>query len=149
MKRVLFVCHGNICRSPMAEYVMRHLIRERGLEGEISCDSAAATRDALGMTPHPGTRRVLARHHIDCGNHRARLIRKADLDHYDIICGMDQENLADMRWFFGADPNHKVHLLLDWTDRPRDVADPWYTDDYDTTFADIWEGVNALLDALT
>ena len=148
MQRVLFVCHGNICRSPMAEYVMRHLIRERGLTGRVSCDSAAATTDALGMGVHPGTRRVLARHHIHCGDHRARLLTQGDLERYDIICGMDQENLYDMRRILGPRATHKVHLLLDWTDHPRDVADPWYTDDYDATFKDVWEGVSALLDAL-
>ena len=148
MQRVLFVCHGNICRSPMAEYVMRHLIRERGLTAELSCDSAAATTDALGMGVHPGTRRVLARHHIHCGDHRARLLTQGDLERYDIICGMDQENLYDMRRILGPRATHKAHLLLDWTDHPRDVADPWYTDDYDATFKDVWEGVSALLDAL-
>lgn len=127
---------------------MRHLIRERGLTAELSCDSAAATTDALGMGVHPGTRRVLARHHIHCGDHRARLLTQGDLERYDIICGMDQENLYDMRRILGPRATHKVHLLLDWTDHPRDVADPWYTDDYDATFKDVWEGVSALLDAL-
>ena len=149
MVRILFVCHGNICRSPMAEYVMRHLVRERGLESSIACDSAAATRDALGMRPHPGTREVLARHGIPCGGHRARLLVRSDASRYDLIVGMDQENLYDMRAILGPDHRHKVRLLLDWTDHPRDVADPWYTDDYDTTFADVWEGCNALLDALS
>ena len=148
MQCILFVCHGNICRSTMAEYIMRHLIRERGLEHRISADSAAATRDALGMTPHPGTRDVLARHGIACGNHRARKLTRADYERYDLIVGMDSENLRDIRRILRSDPQHKVHLLLDWTDHPREVADPWYTDDYDTTFADVWTGCSYLLDAL-
>ena len=148
MKRILFICHGNICRSTMAEYVMRHLIRQRGLEDRLVADSAAATRDALGMTPHPGTRDVLSRKGIACGNHRARKLTRADYNRYDLIIGMDSENMRDIRRILRTDPQGKVHLLLDWTDHPRDIADPWYTDDYDTTFADVWAGCTALLRSL-
>lgn len=147
MTRVLFVCHGNICRSTMAEYVMRHLVRERGLEGQVVADSAAATRDALGMTVHWGTRRALERHGIPCGSHRSRMLTRGDYDRYDYIVGMDQENLRDMRRILRSDPQGKVHLLLDWSDHPRDVADPWYTDDFETTFADVMAGCRSLLDA--
>ena len=146
MHRVLFVCHGNICRSTMAEYVMRHLVRERGIEAEFQIDSAAATRDAVGMGVHRGTREVLKRHGVACGNHRARTMTRADYDRYDLIIGMDQENLYDMRRILRTDPQHKIHLLLDWTNAPRDVADPWYTGDFDTTFADVMTGCVALLD---
>lgn len=149
MLRLLFVCHGNICRSPMAEYVTRHLVRERGLEGQVVADSAAATYDAIGLGVHWGTREALRRHHIPCGNHVARLLTRSDLAAYDYVVGMDAENLHDMRRILGPDPAHKVRLLLDWTARPRDVADPWYTGDFETTFQDVYEGCEALLDALT
>ena len=148
MKRVLFVCHGNICRSTMAEYVMRHLVRERGLEAKVQADSAAATRDALGWPVHRGTQEVLSRHRIACGNHHSRLLTRADYDRYDLIVGMDTENLYDMRRILRRDPAGKIHLLLDWTDRPRDVADPWYTRDFETTYKDVLSGCKALLDQI-
>ena len=162
--RILMVCHGNICRSTMAEYVMRHLVEQRGLSEEVLVDSAATSREALGCLPHGGTRRVLARHGIPCGSHRSRQMTKGDYARYDLICGMDQENLAGMYrilagetghgWSWApvsaafarrADPAGKVHLLLDWTARPRDIADPWYTDDFDATYRDVVAGCEALL----
>lgn len=148
MQRILFVCHGNICRSTMAEYVMRHLVHQAGLEDAIAADSAAATRDALGWGVHPKTQRVLRMHNIACGNHRATLMKRGDYATYDLIVGMDEENRRDMLRILRGDPQHKVHLLLDWTQEPRDVADPWYTDDYDTTFADVYTGCVALLAAI-
>lgn len=147
--RILFVCHGNICRSTMAEYVMRHLVREARLEDKVYADSAAATRDALGWGVHWGTSEVLARHGIACGGHRSRALTRADYKTYDLIVGMDEENRRDIMRILGSDPAGKVHLLLDWTDQPREVADPWYTDDFDTTFADVWMGCKALLRAVT
>lgn len=165
MTRILFVCHGNICRSTMAEYVMRHLVRERGLEGSVTCDSAATSTEELGNPVHPGTQRVLARHGVPCGNHRARQMRRDDYDAYDLIIGMDGNNYDNMvrlllgrtgwsRWhldeedYVAADPDGKLHLLLDWSSRPRDIADPWYTHDFDTAYADVLEGCETLLDAL-
>lgn len=147
--RILFVCHGNICRSTMAEYVMRHLVREARLEDKVYADSAAATRDALGWGVHWGTSEVLARHGIACGGHRSRALTHADYKTYDLIVGMDEENRRDIMRILGADPAGKVHLLLDWTDQPREVADPWYTDDFDATFADVWMGCKALLRTVT
>lgn len=147
--RILFMCHGNICRSTMAEYVMRHLVREAKLEDVVRADSAAATRDALGWGVHRGTSEVLARHGIACGGHRSRPLTRADYDAYDLIVGMDEENRHDMMRILGTDPAGKVHLLLDWTNQPREVADPWYTDDFDTTFDDVWLGCNELLKAIT
>lgn len=162
--RILMVCHGNICRSTMAEYVMRHLVSERGLSSRILVDSAAATRDAEGWPVHRSTQEVLHRHGIPCGDHHAWQMSQADYDLYDLICGMDEENLADiyhildgrMRrgWHWkpmtdadiaNADPAGKVHLLLDWSTHPRAIADPWYTDDYDTTYRDVLEGCESLL----
>lgn len=167
MTRILFVCLGNICRSTMAEYVMRHLVRERGLEEFVSCDSAGTSTEEMGNPVHPGTRRVLARHGIPCGNHHARQMTKADYDAYDLLIGMDGDNLSSMyrlllghsgwgwgHWYLDAediaraDPEGKVRLLLDWSEQPRDIADPWYTHDFDTTYRDVLEGCEALLDAL-
>ena len=165
MVKILFVCLGNICRSTMAEYVMRHLVSERGLDGMIVCDSAGTSTEEMGNPVHPGTQRVLARHGIYCGNHHARQMTRADYDAYDLLVGMDEDNRYDMaRLLLGyrgwgyrrldasdyrkADPDGKLHLLLDWSGRPRDIADPWYTHDFDTTFADVMEGCETLLDAL-
>ncbi len=163
--RILFVCLGNICRSTMAEYVMRHLVAERGLEGSIQADSAGTSTEEQGNPVHPGTQRVLARHGIRCGNHRARQMTRADYDAYDLLIGMDEGNLDGMYrillgkspWGWGgldrsdrakADPQGKVRLLLDWSDRPRAIADPWYTHDFNTTYNDVREGCETLLDAL-
>ena len=165
--RILMVCHGNICRSTMAEYVMRHLVERRGLQAQVKVDSAATSREALGQGVHRGTRRKLRAEGIACGDHRARQMTAADYARYDLIVGMDEENLAGMyRLLAGetgpgywwepaddalvrrADPQGKVHLLLDWTARPRAIADPWYTGDFDRTYRDVLEGCEALLAAL-
>ena len=143
--RILMVCLGNICRSPMAEYVLRHLVREAGQEGKIQVDSAATSRYQIGDTPHHGTRRVLAEHGIPCGNHRARQLTRADYERYDLIIGMDDENIRDILRIVGRDRQHKVRTLLGGTAHPRAIADPWYTGDFETTYADVREGCEALL----
>lgn len=143
--RILMVCLGNICRSPMAEYVMRHLVARADAADWIKVDSAATSRYQIGELPHRGTRQVLAAHGVPCGKHRARQITRTDYDQYDLIIGMDRENRADILHILRADPQHKVRLLLDWSDRPRDIADPWYTGDFQTTYADVYEGCSALL----
>ena len=127
---------------------MRHLVREAGLEQQIIADSAAATRDALGWGVHRKTQAVLKKHGIPCGGHRATLLTPADYQKYDLIVGMDHENRYDIMHILRKDPQRKVHLLLDWTDHPRQIEDPWYTDDYDTTFSDVLLGCKALLAAL-
>ncbi len=139
------VCLGNICRSPMAEYVLRNLAREAGTASDVQVDSAATSRYQIGDTPHRGTRRVLAAHGIPCGEHRSRQMTRADYDHYDLIIGMDDENRSDILRIVGHDRNHKVRTLLDWTDHPRAIADPWYTGDFETTYADVRESCEALL----
>lgn len=167
MKRLLMVCHGNICRSTMAEFVMQDLIARRGLQDRLAVDSAATSREEIGNPPHRGTRQVLRKHGVPCGDHRARQMTRDDYERYDLICGMDQENLAGMYrilagetgygWSWEpvsaafarkADPQGKVHLLLDWSARPRDIADPWYTHDFEATYRDVCEGCESLLDAL-
>lgn len=144
--RILMVCLGNICRSPMAEYVMRHLVSLHGMGAEVLVDSAATSRYQIGDTPHPGTMRVLAAHSIPCGRHRARQMTRRDYDRYDLILGMDEENRSDILRIVGRDRNNKVRLLLDWSDRPRAIADPWYTGDFETTYDDVMEGCTTLLD---
>lgn len=146
--RILFVCHGNICRSTMAEYVMRYLVQQAGLSSKIHADSAAATRDAIGWGVHPKTQAVLAKHGIPCGGHRSRLMTRADYASYDLIIGMDRENRRDIMHILRSDPKRKVHSLLDWTVHPREIDDPWYTNDYDTTYEDVRRGCEALLAAL-
>ena len=143
--RVLMVCLGNICRSPMAEYVLRHLAARAGVGDRLVVDSAATSRYQIVETPHVGTRRILAAHGIPCGNHRARQMTRADYDRYDLILGMDGENRYDILRIVRRDPQHKVRLLLDWSERPRDIADPWYTGDFETTYADVLEGCESLL----
>ncbi len=145
MIKLLFVCHGNICRSPMAEYVMKELVREAGRETEFDIASAAATAEEIGNPVYPPARQELARHGIDCSGKRARLLRREDYDRYDLLIGMDRENLRDMRRICGGDPEGKLCLLLDFTDRPGSVADPWYTGDFQATWRDVEAGCRGLL----
>ncbi|MBE6332508.1 MAG: low molecular weight phosphotyrosine protein phosphatase [Bacteroidales bacterium] len=143
--RILFVCHGNICRSPMAEFVMKKLVADAGREDEFEIASAATSTEEIGNPVYPPARRKLAEHGISCAGKTARQLRRGDYEHYDLLIGMDRYNLANMRRMCGGDPDGKIHLLLDYTDHPRDVADPWYTDDFDATWRDCVEGCSALL----
>lgn len=148
MTKILFVCHGNICRSPMAEFVLKDLVAKAGREGEFFIASAAATREEIGNPVYPPARRKLAEHGIDCAGKRAELLTRRDYDRFDRIIGMDRENLYDMKRICGGDPEGKICLLLDYTDRPGDVADPWYTGDFDAAWRDVLEGCQGLLAAL-
>lgn len=148
MIRILFVCHGNICRSPMAESVCAYLVSKRSLQGRIEVSSAAAREDELGSPPHRGTREKLAREGIPLVPHRARLLTREDGERFDYIIGMDSHNLRDMKRILGEAPGAKLCLLLDFTSSPRPIADPWYSGNFDETFDDILLGCNALLDAL-
>lgn len=149
MTKVLFVCHGNICRSPMAEYRLRALVREAGLQARITAASAATSAEELGNPVYPPARRKLAEHGIACAGHAARQLQRADYDRYDLLVAMDEENLAGMRRICGGDPAGKMRLLLSYTDTPRAVADPWYTGDFEAAWQDIDRGCRALLAALT
>ena len=149
MIKVLFVCHGNICRSPMAEFVMKDMAEKAGLDGEILVASAATSDEELGNPVYPPAQRKLAEHGLSCAGKTARRLRYADYDEYDLLIGMDQENIYDMRRLFRGDPEGKVHLLMKYTDRPGDVADPWYTRDFEATWRDVEEGCRGLLKALT
>ena len=142
MTKILFVCHGNICRSPMAEFVMKDLVKKAGREGEFSIASAAVSREELGNPVYPPARRELQKHGIRCDGHAAHQITRAELDSYDHIYYMDSSNARYLRRLFGADAD-KCRPLL-----PRDVADPWYSGDFTQTWNDVVEGCTAILEEL-
>ena len=148
MIRVLFICHGNICRSPMAEYVLKSLVAARGASDLFEISSAATSTEEIGNPVYPPARRELVSHGISCDNHHARQMSDSDYDYYDYIIAMDRYNLRNMVRFIGDDPQGKVSLLMDWTDNPHDVADPWYTGDFRLTWNDILQGCNAFLDKI-
>ena len=148
MKRILFVCHGNICRSPMADFVMKDLVKKAGLEGQFHIESAATSTEEIGNPVYPPARRKLAEHSIDCAGKTARQLKNSDYDQYDLLIGMDRANLRNMHRICGSDFAGKLHLLMDYTDRPGDVADPWYTDDFETTWRDVLAGCQGLLEQL-
>ena len=145
MKRILFVCHGNICRSPMAEFVMKDLVSKAGLEDEFYIESAATSTEELGNSVYPPARRKLAEHGISCSGKTARQVRKRDYAEFDLLIGMDEWNIRNMHRMLGGDPEGKICKLLDFTSRPGDVADPWYTDNFEATWRDCLEGCNAIL----
>ena len=152
MIRVLFVCHGNICRSPMAQYVFQHMVHTQGLDDLFEIDSAATSYEEIGNPVHYGTRNKLHACGIPVGNHRARRMEKKDYEHFDYLIGMEQRNLSNMYRILGVKPEeeertfHKVWRLLDFGKRPRDIADPWYTGNFDVTYDDIVEGCEAFLE---
>lgn len=144
--KILFVCHGNICRSPMAEFVMRDMIKKCGLDGKIVTASAATSTEEIGNPVHSGTRRKLREHGISTDGKYAVQLTKSDYDKYDYLIGMDSANIRNMKRITGGD--EKIVRLLDLTDEPRDVADPWYTGDFDTTYNDVVKGCKVLLEKL-
>ena len=148
MTKILFVCHGNICRSPMAEFVMKDLVKKAGLEGQFQIASAATSTEEIGNPVYPPARRKLAEHGISCAGKTARQLTKADYAQYDLLIGMDRANIRNMNRICGGDPDGKIKLLLSYTDRPGDVADPWYTDDFDATWQDVMEGCQGLLKSI-
>lgn len=149
MVKILFVCHGNICRSPMAEFVMKDLVKKAGREAEFEIASAATSTEEIGNPVYPPARRELAAHGIGCAGHAARQLRRADYDHYDLLIGMDGANVRNMRRMCGGDPGGKIHLLLDFAGRPgQEVADPWYTGDFTATWRDVEAGCRGLLEQL-
>ena len=148
MMKILFVCHGNICRSPMAEFVMKDLVRKTGLASQFYIESAATSREEIGNPVYPPAQRKLAEHEISCDGHAARQLTNADYEKYDLLIGMDSANLRNMQRIYSGDPDGKLHLLMDYTDRPGDVADPWYTGDFEATWQDVLEGCQGLLHEL-
>ena len=149
MHRILFVCHGNICRSPMAEFVMKDLVAKAGRADEFHIESAATSSEELGNPVHPGTRKRLAEEGISCAGKTARQLRRDDYDQLDLIIGADAANLRNMQRLFGGDPADKLHLLLDYANRPgQSIADPWYTGNFDETYDDVLAGCQGLLAAM-
>ena len=145
MIKVLFICHGNICRSPMAEFVFRDMVTKRGLGNSFYVASAATSMEEIGNPVHRGTREKLRRHGISTAGKYAVQMKKSDYDKYDYIIGRERWNVVNMMKILREDPEGKVSRLLDFSGRPRDIADPWYTGDFDITYDDIVEGCQALL----
>lgn len=144
--KILFICHGNICRSTMAEFVLKDMVRKKGLNWEI--ESAATSTEEIGNDTHYGTKAKLTEKGISFTPRRARQMTKADYEHFDLLIGMDRYNMINMRRFYQNDPQDKLRLLLDFTARGGDIADPWYTGNFDATYNDIEEGCNALIEKL-
>ena len=145
MKRILFICHGNICRSPMAEFVMKDLVKKAGLETHFHIESAATSTEEIGNSVYPPARRKLAEHGISCAGKTARQLRRDDYARWDYLVGMDEANRRNITRMCGGDPDGKISLLLDHTPNPREVADPWYTGNFERTWLDVSEGCAALL----
>ena len=152
MTRIMFVCHGNICRSPSAEFIMKKLIAEKGLSSQFEiCSSATSTEEiwgGIGNPVYPPMKRELESHGIDCSGKRAVQLQKGDYDKYDYFSGMDSANIRNMHRILGGDPNGKISKLMDFTKKGGDVADPWYSERFDIAFRDILEGCTALLEKL-
>ena len=145
MTRILFICQGNICRSPMAEFVMKKLAEQAGVGNEYKIESAATSTEEIGNPVYPPARRKLQEHGIACDGKTARQVSQADYDKFDLIIGMDEENMYNLHRLFHGDPEGKLSLLMDYTARPGSVADPWYTRDFEATWQDVLEGCTGLL----
>ncbi|MBR1404315.1 MAG: low molecular weight phosphotyrosine protein phosphatase [Treponema sp.] len=148
MHKILFICHGNICRSPMAEMVMKHLVKKAGRESEFYIDSAATDYDEIGNGMHRGTRQILTQNGIPFTDHRARLVTPDDYNDFDLLIIMDEENERHLKRRVGEDSEGKIHYLLEYANIYRDVADPWYTGNFEETWHDVLLGCRSLLDHL-
>lgn len=148
MKKILFVCHGNICRSTMAEMVFKYLVKNAGLEKDFFIDSAATSTEEIGNGVHYGTKAKLREQGIPCENHRARQITTKDYETFDLLIGMDEENITNMERKWHNDPDGKIKTLLSFAGSSRAIADPWYTGNFDETFDDVMEGCKALLEEI-
>lgn len=152
MIRIMFVCHGNICRSPMAEFIFKALAQREGMADSFTVASSATSTEEIyggvGNPVYPPANTELARHGIDCGDKRAVRLESGDYDKYDLFIGMDSANIRNMTRMLNGDPQHKIHKLMDYTDRGGDVADPWYSGDFTAAYRDISDGCRALLNKL-
>lgn len=149
MHKILFVCHGNICRSPMAEWVMKTMVKDAKVEHLFEIDSAATSREEIGNPIYPPAQRCLYAHGIRGAHHEARQVTAADYDHYDHIILMDHNNLRNIRRIIPSDPEGKIRLLMSLVGKDRDVADPWYTGDFEATYSDVLEGCRKLLEMIS
>lgn len=152
MTKIMFVCHGNICRSPMAEFIFKDMIRKQGLDQDFVVRSCATSTEEIwgdvGNPVYPPAQKELKKHGISCEGKRAVQLKKSDYDKYDLFIAMDSMNLRNIGRIFGNDPQNKVHKMMDYTDRKGDVADPWYTGRFDVTYTDILDGCKGLLESL-
>lgn len=153
MVRIMFVCHGNICRSPMAEFIFKRMLKEIGREADAFVSSSATSTEEISYNGHgnpvyPPAREELARHGILCDGKRAVQLQRSDYENYDLFVGMDSANIRNMQRILGGDPERKIRKLMDYTDRKGDVADPWYSDRFDIAYRDIYDGCKGLLDAV-
>ena len=149
MVKILFVCLGNICRSPMAEYIMKDLVKKAGLDNRFVIASAATSREEIGNPVYPPARRKLAEHGIGCDGHAARQMVSSDYERFDLLIGMDHANIRNMQRICGGDTEGKIHLLMEYAGKPgKEVSDPWYTDDFETAWKDILAGCQGLFRSL-
>ena len=152
MMRIMFVCHGNICRSPMAEFVLKKMVSERGMADQFVIASSATSTEEIwggvGNPVYPPAKAELAKHGISCQGKHAVQLTRADYDKYDLFIGMDSANIRNMHRMLGGDPQNKIRKLMDYTDRGGDVADPWYTRRFDVTYADVLAGCEGLLNKI-
>lgn len=144
----MFVCHGNICRSPMAEFIFKDMLLQKGISGDFAVASCATSTEELGNPVYPPARAELAKHGLTCDGKHAVHLQKSDYDKYDLFVCMDSNNMRNMLSIFGSDPEGKMHKLMDYTDRGGDVADPWYSYRFDIAYKDIYDGCEALLKTL-
>ncbi len=153
MKKIMFVCHGNICRSPMAEFIFRDMVKRKHLEDKFSVSSCATSTEEIwsdiGNPVYPPAKAELAKHGLSCEGKRAVQLKKSDYGKYDLFIGMDSMNIRNMYRILGTDPECKIRKLMEFTDRGGDVADPWYSGRFDVAYRDIHDGCEALLDLLT
>ncbi len=152
MMKILFVCHGNICRSPMAEFIMKDMVKRKGIENEFVIASCATSTEeiwgGIGNPVYPPAKAELARHKISCEGKRAVQLKKSDYGKYDLLIGMDSMNIRNMHRMLGGDPENKIRKLMEYTDRGGDVADPWYSGRFDVAYRDIYDGCEALLNRI-
>ena len=152
MVKIMFVCHGNICRSPMAELIFKKMVAERGISAEFEIRSSATSTEeiwnGIGNPVYPPARAELAKHGISADGKRAVQLQRSDYDKYDLFIGMDSANIRNMHIILGGDPEGKIRKMMDYTSRPGDVADPWYSDRFDVAYRDIYDGCKALLEII-
>lgn len=150
MIKILFICHGNICRSVSAEYIFKQLVDEAGLSDKVYIDSAATSTEEIGNEIYPPMRKALMEHDVPIGNHRARQVKRKEYDEFDLIIAMDDENLYYLRRILGDDTENKIHYLVEYTDTPNaEIEDPWYTRNFEKAYQDIFKGCKRLLDQIS